>query len=359
MLSIVLVCSALRSSRHVTDCEFSQDCAGYTDISGICGQLGWVGSDCPIGVVLVDDANDASDSTKLNAARADPGAHKLLVAGLVLDQSVKGLALGNAPNYSSKLTVQASILGDEVSGPFGPPVLQLPSDSVPLLIQAVESGENATAVCTATRIPEATACNVEARILGTDPSLAPIVVMTPRSGWWACASERGPGLSAFIELARACASQPLLRTIFFTANSGHECGHLGMHAFSSGPTAITGSEAHCWVHLGANFGSTNEGTDPALPLDQPTPFIYQTTDAAMETRLLRHLDSARQAADPIASSRVRWEAGWVGGRRAQRPLAGEAVNVHADGGRFVSLIGVNQMFHHPADTFGHHLLECV
>ena len=79
----------------------------------------------------------------------------------------------------------------------------------------------------------------------------------------------------------------------------------------------------------------------------------------METQLLRHLNSARQAADPIASSRMRWEAGWVGGRRAQRPLAGEAVNVHADGGRFVSLIGVNQMFHHPADTFGHHLLECV
>jgi hypothetical protein len=37
-------------------------------------------------------------------------------------------------------------------------------------------------------------------------SLAPVVVITPRSGWWACASERGPGIAAFIELARAAAT---------------------------------------------------------------------------------------------------------------------------------------------------------
>ncbi len=311
--------------------------------------------------MLVDDANDASDSPKLNAARAraNPGAHQLLVAGMVLAKSVKGLALGNAPNYSSNLTVQASILGDEVSGPFGPPVLQLPTDAVPLLIQAVESSATATGVCAAARTPGATACNVEVEIIGTDPSLAPVVVMTPRSGWWACASERGPGLSAFIELARLCASEHLPRTVFFTANSGHECGHLGMDAFSSGQTAIKGPEAHCWLHLGANFGSTNEGTDPALPHDQPTPFIYQTTDATMETQLLRHLEAVKRAADPVDASHMVWEAGWVGGHCVRRPLGGEAVNVHAEGGRFVSLVGVNQMFHHPADTFGHKLLECV
>ena len=309
----------------------------------------------------MDDANDASDSPKLTAARADPGAHQLIVAGLLVAKSVKGLALGNAPNFSSELTVQASTLGDEVQGPFGPPVLQLPSDAVPLLIQAVESSATATGVCAATRTPGATACNVEATFIGTDPSLAPIVVMTPRSGWWACASERGPGLSTFIELARTCASEPLLRTVIFTANSGHECGHLGMHAFSCGPTAITGPEAHCWLHLGANFGSTNEGTDPALPQDKPTPFIYQTTDTVMEAQLLRHLEGVKQAADPVAASRMMWEAGWVGGRPARRPLGGEAVNVHAEGGRFVSLVGVNQMFHHPADLFGHghELLQCV
>ncbi len=278
---------------------------------------------------------------------------------MVLAKSVKGLALGNAPNFSSKLTVQASVLGDEVRGPFGPPVLQLPSDAVPLLIQAVETGSNATGVCAAARTAGATACNVEAEIIGTDPSLAPVVVMTPRSGWWACASERGPGLSTFIELARTCASAHLPRTVFFTANSGHECGHLGMHAFSSGPTAIEGPEAYCWIHLGANFGSTNEGTDPALPHDQPTPFIYQATDARMERQLLRHLEAVRSVANPAAASRMTWEAGWVGGRPVRRPLGGEAVNVHAEGGRFVSLVGTNHMFHHPADTFGHELLQCV
>lgn len=81
----------------------------------------------------------------------------------------------------------------------------------------------------------------------------------------------------------------------------------------------------------------------------------------MEAQLLRHLEGVKQAADPVAASRMMWEAGWVGGRPARRPLGGEAVNVHAEGGRFVSLVGVNQMFHHPADLFGHghELLQCV
>jgi hypothetical protein len=50
------------------------DCGSYTDLQGVAGSVGWAGSDAPIGVVLVDDASDASDSKKLNAARSAPGA---------------------------------------------------------------------------------------------------------------------------------------------------------------------------------------------------------------------------------------------------------------------------------------------
>ena len=52
------------------------DCGSYTDLRGVAGSVGWAGSDAPIGVVLVDDANDASDSKRLNAARSAPGARK-------------------------------------------------------------------------------------------------------------------------------------------------------------------------------------------------------------------------------------------------------------------------------------------
>src|SRR5260370_33573510 len=41
----------------------------------------------------------------------------------------------------------------------------------------------------------AQAFNVTAKIAGKDPTLAPLVVMTPYSGWWQCASERGGGLA--------------------------------------------------------------------------------------------------------------------------------------------------------------------
>ena len=168
------------------------DCGRYTDVAGIRGEVGWWGSDADIGVVLVDDANDASDSVKLNQARSNPGVHKVIVAGLVLEGSMGGLALGNAPNFSSDLSVHASAqFGEEISGPWGPPVLQLSTDAIPLLIQAVESGSTATAVCAAHRTA-ATAFNVEATLPGSEPSLPPVVVITPRSGWWACASERGP-----------------------------------------------------------------------------------------------------------------------------------------------------------------------
>jgi hypothetical protein len=40
------------------------------------------------------------------------------------------------------------------------------------------------------------AVNVVADVRGTDPSLAPVCVMMPRSGWHANASERGGGLVA-------------------------------------------------------------------------------------------------------------------------------------------------------------------
>ena len=71
------------------------------------------------------------------------------------------------------------------------------------------------------------------------------------------------GISAFIELARAAAASTLTRTVVFTANSGHECGHLGMDAFLAGPTAVAPPDAHAWIHLGANFGSANMGTNPS------------------------------------------------------------------------------------------------
>ena len=47
-------------------------------------------------------------------------------------------------------------------------MLQLPTDAIPLLVQAVEAGSRAVGVCAASRAG-ATACNVECEVAGSDP----------------------------------------------------------------------------------------------------------------------------------------------------------------------------------------------
>ena len=49
---------------------------------------------------------------------------------------------------------------------------------------------------------QAQAFNVVAVVSRTDGA-PPLVVMTPRSGWWSCASERGGGFACWLEIMRA------------------------------------------------------------------------------------------------------------------------------------------------------------
>jgi len=65
---------------------------------------------------------------------------------------------------------------------------------------------------------------VTAEIAGTDPALAPLVFMAPRSGWWQCASEQGSRLVCWLEAMRTLAASRPRRTSLFVAMSGHELG---------------------------------------------------------------------------------------------------------------------------------------
>ena len=81
----------------------------------------------------------------------------------------------------------------------------------------------------------AVARNVVIALAGTDPA-APLVVMTPRSSWWQSTSERGGGIVCWLESLRALLAAPPVsdaagRPVIFTANSGHELGHLGLDDF--------------------------------------------------------------------------------------------------------------------------------
>ena len=95
----------------------------------------------------------------------------------------------------------------------------------------------------------AAAFNVTAKINGRDATLAPLIVMTPRSAWYACASERGGGIACWLELMRSLRSAPPARDVLFVASSGHELGHLGIDIFVGNNQALCRklSAGYIWV----------------------------------------------------------------------------------------------------------------
>jgi len=100
----------------------------------------------------------------------------------------------------------------------------------------------------------ASTANVQATIPGSDTSLPPLIVMTPRSGWWTCAPERGGGIAAFLEIMRAVQVLRAPRSVIFTANTGHEIGHTGLDQYLNDYPELV-KNALAWLHLGANFAA--------------------------------------------------------------------------------------------------------
>ena len=207
--------------------------------------------------------------------------------------------------------------------PFGVPVLQLPFQLEAVLQEAAERGDEVQLVAQCSR--EAShAINVQATIKGTDAEAAPLVIMTPRSGWWRCASERGGGIAAFLEMVRTISSARPKRPVIFTANTGHELSHLGLdHFLSQYPELI--KQAHAWIHLGANFAAGN------------APVLMQFSDVELQEMSELHLAEYHLKPDRMTPLE-------------QRPL-GEARNIYDGGGRYVSLLGSNHLFHHPDDIW--------
>jgi hypothetical protein len=278
------------------------DCAA-TDRGGVTGRLGPLAGDAPIG--LIEIAPNTAGSGPLAEARRQ-NRHRAIVA--VTRGGRPGLCPSNAESFLY---------------PFGPPVLQVSSTEAEFLTGLAQTGAEVTVVAQVKRTP-AEAFNVIAKIPGADPALPPLVIMTPRSGWWTCASERGGGIACWLELMRG--PKPLnspARDVLFVASSGHELGQLGIEIHvERRPDLIKHSRA--WLHFGANIGAAQ---DPGN--------IIQASDNEMEATLAEQLTAAGLTID----------------RRVPRGTVpgGEAGVVHRGGGRYVSVIGRNALFHNPAD----------
>jgi len=216
----------------------------------------------------------------------------------------------------------ALLNAEQFRNPIGIPVLQVSNEQGTLLQQLSAAGNEAT-LSIAASTETATGINVGTTIVGRQPELAPLVVMTPRSSWWRSASERGGGISGWLEIMRLLHARGSDRDVIFTANTGHELGHTGYDYFVAEHPDLE-SAAHAWLHLGANFAA-KDGNVRLQYSDDEIQILAQT-------------------AATIAGVREYDE---VLGRRP----GGEAREVYDAGGRYLSILGGNPLFHHPEDVW--------
>jgi hypothetical protein len=282
--------------------------AAFTGVEGVHGRLGPLGSDAEIALVetepfaLMEPQKEQRDAV----SKARLSRHKAVI--LVTRGSRPGLFLLNAPSFTK---------------PLGPPMLQVSNVETRWLEEQVGARARAKVVATVERNPTQ-AFNVTAKIAGSDPTLPPLVVMTPRSGWWHCASERGGGLACWLETMRVLATAQPARDCLFVSCSGHELGFLGIDAYLGRRPNLV-KRAHWWIHFGANIGAPRQ------------PNVIHASDAAAARWALAAMGKEELAASAEA-------------RRDAVPR-GEAGTVHRGGGRYVALVCGTELFHHPADRW--------
>ena len=282
--------------------------AAFTDAGGIQGTLGLLGDDTDIAVVETDPFTLVEPRRELGGALAQArrSRHKGIV--ILTRGSRSGLFLLNAPSYRA---------------PFGPPALQISSAETELLLEQARQRATVELVVNV-RTAASQAFNVTARVAGSEPDLAPLVVTTPRSGWWQCASERGGGLACWLETISVLAAARPARDCLFAAFSGHEIGFLGIDAYLVTRANLV-KRASAWIHIGANIGAPRQ------------PNLVQVADDFMEQWIATALKKEGLAFDHKA------EPGSV--------PRGEAGTLHRGGARYVALVCGTEVFHNTADRW--------
>jgi len=282
--------------------------AGFTGSEGVHGRLGRLGSDTEIALIESEPHNfsDPGIEQREQVQEARHSQHKAIV---VLTRGPRpGLFLINARGFNT---------------PFGPPMLQISSAEGAWLKEQAELHAQATLVAQVRRMT-AQAYNVTAKIPGSNPALAPLVFMVPRSGWWQCASEQGSRLACWLEVARVLAAAKPVRDSFFVAFSGHEVRFVGVDPYMKGrPGLIT--RAHAWIFFGSDIGAPRQ------------PNVIHASDDALEQWAVTALEKEGLS----VNRKVRHDS------RAR----GEVSAVQQGGGRFVTVACDTEVFHNVADRW--------
>ena len=276
----------------------------FTSSRGIKGRIGTLGSGAAIGLGRV--TRGGAENRGLDDARKS-GSHQGLVAVTAGDRP--GLMPMNATVFPKS---------------FGPPVLQVARETEAQLQDSAEQRLEATLTVAVERT-EAESFNVVGRIEGREPDLPPLIVMTPRSGWWQCASERGGGIACWLELMRSIIEEGPRRDVIFVATSAHELGLMGVNDFMRRRPGIE-TAAFAWLHFGANIGGA---LDPSAR--------FSATDSELEIMAATALE--QHSANPVEAV----PRGTTVGAESQ-VIAGL-------GGRVTAMVGGNPLFHLESDRW--------
>jgi len=198
-------------------------------------------SSADIGLASTETSLPSGANSKPKSALSEirSGGHKAIV--LLTHGRRAGLSLMNAPSFLK---------------PSGTPVLQVSGAEDEWLHERARRNTRATVVACVGRT-DTQAFNVTANVGGQNPDLRPIVISTPRSGWWQCASERGSGIACWLEAMRTISKGNPSRDCSFVAFTGHELGFLGIKNYIQRRPDILRS-ANLWIHFGANLGAARQ-----------------------------------------------------------------------------------------------------
>jgi hypothetical protein len=205
------------------------------------------------------------------------------------------------------------------------PVLFVPQGESAPLVAGAAGGAPARLTVEGERVL-GTGTNVVARIAADAPvdGARPLGVMTPKSGWFTCAAERGGGIVIWLAAARVAAAMTgRTRDVVLLATSGHELGHAGLESYLLEHPALA-TDVERWIHLGASIGAAVQPATNLFASDR------ELSDWAGEALREAEAGPYRVVTSGIAPG-------------------GEARNVATRGGRFVSLAGGHAFFHTPED----------
>jgi len=273
--------------------------APATGADGVTGRLG-------AGIAVAELPPRAVYSGEFQRLRR-AGGHDALV--VICQGEAPGLGLINAEDFRTS---------------HGAPAIHVSSEARDALLAAAREGAEARLVSHSRRV-SATAINIVVSLKGADGGRPPLVVMTPRSSWWQSTAERGGGLVCWLESLRAPLAAPPARDVVFTANSGHELNHLGLDEFVARRPGWDKAGGAEWVHYGANLGAFGSWLS----------LISNTDD-------LRRLGLAALAGAGQPPDDIPWPA---------QPPSGETRDIHRAGGRYLTLVGTNRLFHLPKDRW--------